>query len=216
MSFSLEDIGFFFLIVNTVLFLVGLKKAKNKKEYYVFTIYLISISVISGIMSYLASYEENNLFLSHYYFVVQFILLSWFFYELFQKRQKKLVVKFTGIVVFTLAILYLTGEIAYYSVEPFNPLEVFICSFPIIVYSIIHLYNSLNNTLNYAYVNTGILVYISISTLVFILASVLNNPESYSMQVVDILWEFNSAFFLLYHVLIFVEWLKKFQWIKVK
>lgn len=59
----------------------------------------------------------------------------------------------------------------------YNPLEVLITCGPIISYSIMHLYNSLTKKGSFMYINTGILFYLSFTTLVFILFDLINSTN---------------------------------------
>lgn len=217
MELSLANIGHVLLGINLTIFLIGLKIFKKEKAYTIFTVYLLITAVISAIMSYLAHYRENNLFLSHYYFISQFVVLSMFYRELLNKRQKRFTTVLLGTVLIILVALFALEKMNYYDLEPFNPIEVFICSFPIIMYAIIHLYNSLNShSLNYTFINSAILIYLSVSTLVFILASFFNSGLYSDLSPLLMLWKFNRIFFLLFHSLIFIEWYKKFKQSQVK
>jgi len=161
-------------------------------------------------MFILASYKEHNLFLSHYYFILQFIFLSLFNRTLFKNSQKKLVIVLLITVITVLAIQYLIWPEIYFK---FNTTEVFITSVPIVVYSMIHLYNSLHNPPKYMYINAGVLIYITKSTLIFILGDYLSSSAS---GAVNNIWFINKILYVIYLLLILTEWWKNFRVIKIK
>ncbi|MCO6173922.1 hypothetical protein NHF50_02580 [Flavobacterium sp. NRK F10] len=66
-----------------------------------------------------------------------------------------------------------------------------------------HFYNILNEKRTYYYINMGILIYLFGSTVVFLsgnIISVLNFSTS------KIIWELNSVLYVIYQILIMVEW----------
>ena len=205
------------LSINTLLFLRGLKLYKFN-SYKWFCAFLVFTLIISSIVSYTAYKVINNLAFSHYYFTFQFLLFSFFFKELFRSKKQKNFVNITIILTLLILIyLFSSGKIQYYTTEPFNPIQVFICSFPIIVFSIMHLYNSLDTDFRFLWITAGILIYLSVSTFVFILGGIINdlkNPKYWGLG--NILWGSHEYFVLLFYVLIFIEWYKSFRLKKIK
>jgi ABC-type transport system involved in cytochrome c biogenesis permease subunit len=84
-----------------------------------------------------------------------------------------------------------------------------------VVYSMIHLYNSLNESPKYMYINAGVLIYITTSTLIFILGDYLSG-NSISSSSVDTIWFINKVLYVIYLALIFIEWWRNFRVIKNK
>ena len=205
-----EYLDILFIIINTLVYISSYKKFSHKITYKLFTLYLICSVIINIAVVTLASYKEHNLFLSHYYFILQFVILSFFYKALFNSVQKKLVNILLVIVLIIIVILFIINPEIYFK---FNTTEVFITCFPIVVYSMIHLYNSLSKPPKYMYINAGILIYLTTSTLIFILGDYLSSSGS---GAVGNIWLINKILYVIYLLLIFTEWWKNFRVIKNK
>ena len=80
-----------------------------------------------------------------------------------------------------------------------------------------HLYNSLDTDFRFLCITAGILIYVSVSTFVFILGGIindLNNPKYWLLG--NILCGSYEYFILLFYILIFIEWYKSFRLKKIK
>ena len=104
-------------------FLYIIKKSKNTKNkaYLMFCIYLLIIGIIDATAGTLAIFKKYNLFLSHFYFVAEFIILSFFFRELLMPSQRKFTNVLIGVVSLLLLILFILSGLDYYELKPFNP-----------------------------------------------------------------------------------------------
>ncbi|ARV09518.1 hypothetical protein BTO05_07640 [Winogradskyella sp. PC-19] len=198
----------------TILFLSKSSYHKGDKSYQIFCIYITFIAlieIVSGIMNYNGIY---NLFFSHVYFYGEFLFLSLFFRQLIEKSQKTkaslLIIIFASILVF-LIILSASG---YFVLSPFHPIEVLVCGLPILALAIVHLYNSLSKSLKYVYITIGVIVYKTVSVLVFTLQNFANNIDSFD-NLSNILLGLNSVFLYIYYGLIIFEWFKSFRQKKV-
>lgn len=207
----IKNLTYILLFINVILYVnIYIKDNKRKAVKYI-TMYL-TLSFCISIASYaIINYHEylnierNNLFLSHFYFIGRFVVLSLFYSLLLNKKQKAFQIIISILVLTTLCIQYVVNPGLYFK---FNLLEILITSFPLIIYSVFHLYNSLNKTGKYMYINTGILVYLSTSTLVFILGKLLNKFDaSLSANI----WFFNRVMHAGYLVLFLIE-LKNNLW----
>lgn len=197
----------FLLFVNCILFFKSYK-FKIDTAIKLFTCYLLASFIINTSSVILAINGINNLYLSHFYFISQFILLSLFYKQLFNKKQI--------IIVYILGILILTTLGIQYTYNPslffrFNLLEIFLTSFPLVIYSIIHLYNSLSKEGKYMYINSGVLIYLTTSTLIFILGNFLSE---FDRQTTKNIWFLNKVLYLVYLILILLEWRKSLLRIK--
>ncbi|MBQ0787691.1 MAG: hypothetical protein KBT69_09330 [Oceanihabitans sp.] len=199
------------IFINTTLYTYSYLKGQKSKAVKYFVFYLITsfcISIGSNLIVDIQrkfDFELNNLYLSHFFFVFQFIFLSLFYRQLFNEKQKKYL-NTISIVVFLVLIIQYTLNAALFS--QFNLLEILITSFPLVLYSIFHLYNSLSKPGKFMYINAGVLIYISISTLIFILGNLINEVDrSLSADV----WLLNRVFYVGYLILILIEW-KKSLW----
>ncbi|WP_296316254.1 hypothetical protein [Winogradskyella sp. UBA3174] len=198
------------IIVNAALFIYSYKENRRNLSYRLFCMYLIISVVINLFVIILGSYKINNLYFSHYYFILQFILLSLFYRTLFIKNQKQIVSAVLVTVVGILSIQYAYSPELYFK---FNTTEVFLTCFPIVVYAMIHLYNSLNKSPKYLYINAGILIYLATSTLIFILGDYLSGSNT---GAVNNIWLINKVLYATYLALILTEWWKNFRLIKNK
>ena len=189
---------------------VGFKKSTPKSILYI-TLYLCGYSVINIIVSVYSAYGWNNHYLSHLYFIMQFVFLSLFYKSLFTKFQKK-IVTITFIIIM---IILLVQYIVYPNMlVQLNPLEVLITCSPLVTYSIIHLYNSLTAKAKYIYINAGVLFYISISTLIFILFRYLNSSDLIFIR--KPILTVNKLLIVCYLVLFIIEYKKSIWKFKLK
>lgn len=202
-------VGVVLLLINLMVFFISYKRYKKNKSYAFFTLYLLVTLIVQLWSFYLAHQSSNNLFLSHAYFISQFIVLSLFYRELFLKYQKKYVL---AILVVVLIILIIRFSLNSRLLNGFDLVEVFICSLPLVIYAFVHLYNSLNESKAFLYINGGILVYLSASTLIFILGNYLTSKNINNS--IRGIWMVNDVLYLLYLTLIFIEWFKNYRPIK--
>lgn len=209
-SFFFEYLGIVILFINTFLFIKSYTSQRSMAFKY-FSIYLGVCLTIVTMTSILAYLKENNLFLSHFYFIGQFVLLSLFYRELFNSIQKKIVNAALLIILSFLSFQYINNPKLF---SKFNVFEIFITSFPIVGYSIIHLYNSLTKKGKFMNINAGILVYISISTLIFILGDYLSLFRRNAT--IKNIWFINKVLYVVYLLLILLEWKKSIKQVKNK
>lgn len=215
MTFINEFLEEIFLFLNVILYF---KTPSYRRSLIFFRSYLLIILIIQvtmAVIRYLInidimSKEPGNLYLSHFYFISQFIFLSLFYYNLFKKKQLIIIKVLFPIVLIPLVIQYSFKPKIFYE---FNILEVFITSFPIIVYSIIHLYNSLTEKTRFFYINAGILIYLSVSTLIFILGDFISGLD---IELVENIWLINKYAYIGYLIFIFLEWKFNLQSYKIK
>lgn len=205
-----EYSGIVLLFISMYLFLKSYNSHKRSMAFRFFSAYLVLTFCVLFTSFVLARYKINNLYWSHFYFVLQFICLSLFYSALFTKAQRALV-KITGVVVgITLGIQYARYPEMFYK---FNTPEIFLSSCPLVVYAIIHLYNALNRPGKFMYINSGVLMYIATSTLIFILGDYLSGFDN---KIVKNIWFLNKVLYVGYLILIIVEWKKNLQPIRSK
>lgn len=203
----------FLIVLNTVLYSWSYLFKKKQVALLLFSLYLFACSATMILVEIIANKGENNLYLSHIYFISQFIFLSFFYKELFHKKQKKWVYFTLLLILAFLSIQYINNPELIYK---FNILEIFITSFPIVIYSIIHLYNSLSKKGNYMLINSGVLIYLTTSTLIFILGDYLSNSNYKGINAITRIWMLNKVLYFVYLILILLEWKKSFYQVKKK
>lgn len=199
-----SNIGKIVLGINAILFLIGF--FRNGKAYKLFTIYLFLMSIIQFFTYYLWKEGLYNLHLSHYYLVIQFILLGLFYHTLFKsKTQKWLIISVLIFVVLILIIQsYLYPELLY----RFNLLEIILTSLPVVFFSVIQFYNSLSEKKEFMYVNSGIFIYVLSSTLIFCSGNIMTELDP---SINNLVWFMNVVLYLVYQILISVEWFLNFR-----
>ncbi|AUC82627.1 hypothetical protein CW733_11010 [Lacinutrix sp. Bg11-31] len=202
-----KNIGVLLLLINTILYTYSCFSNKRNRTLKYFAIYLIlTFSVLSLSIIIVEFFGiKNNLFLSHFYFIFQFVFLSLYYKCLFTKKQKNWVNVIFVLVALTLSIQYFNNSSLFIK---FNLLEILLTSFPLVIYSIIHLYNSLGKPGKYMYINSAVLIYLSVSALIFILGNlIITIDRELSINV----WFLNKVFYVGYLILILIEW-KKSLW----
>ena len=105
MRLFLVNLGYVLLALNFILY--ALRFFKHGRSFKVFTVYLLLIIGVQ-LTSYLyMKLYNNNLFLSHFYFIGQFIVLSLFYFTLVKDNfQKKAISIAFVLVLLTLIIQY--------------------------------------------------------------------------------------------------------------
>ena len=209
MYYPLVNIGYIILFISLVLFIKGF--ANKGKAYIIFTWYLglvFSVQIISNILMRL---RIHNLFLSHIYFIGQFVLLSFFYQNLLkEKRQKKIVNLCLIIGLLAIGIQYAVDPMVFYK---FNMFEIFVTSFIVIIYAVMHFYNMLNDKKEYYYINIGILSYLSGSTILFFVG---NLTAELSPKISLLTWTLNAFLLIVYYLLIVYDWIKNFSKKEIK
>ena len=150
--------------------------------------------------------KTPNLFFSHYYFVGQFIFLSLFYRNLEEKKLNKTITKYILIIsLICIAIYYFKYPEDYFE---YNIFEVFLTSIFLIIYSFLFFLKKIDShDKRFIYINSGFFLYITCSTLIF----AAGNIES---SIKNILWYSNVSLYLIYQLLIFIEWYKHFRKLK--
>lgn len=199
----LAYLGEFLLLINAILFLSVYRK--NDTPIKIFSFYLITMFIIQIVVSVFQVFKKNNLYLSHYYFIIQFLFLSIFYFQIIKHPFQRKIIKIT--VPICLSILgiqyYLNPELF----TKFNLFEIFITSFLIIIFSMFHFYNILNEKRSYYYINTGIFIYLFGSTFLFITGNLINTLTN---NFRNIIWYLNGVLYIVYQIYIFMEYKNTF------
>lgn len=197
-------IGYLVLGLNFVVFAMCF--SNQGKAFRIFTVYIAVIGVIQIASRVLSSLGMGNLFLSHFYFIAQFIILSFFYLELLKEKYQRKIIKLTLILVLSfLGIQYTIYPKLFFE---FNLFEIFITSFSIIIFSAFHFYNMLNGKKEFYYINMGILLYLFGSTILFLVG---NLTVTLSREFTKIPWILNALFYVFYQLFVLYEWKKSFS-----
>ncbi len=184
------------------------KKVIAFKTIYIYIALSLLLNLITLVFSY---YRYDNLYLSHFYFVFQFILLSIFYIVLFKSNNQRRLVQVLFITI--ISILGIQYALDYTKFFKYSLLEILLTSFPITIYSIIHLYNSLTRKGVYLYFNAAILIYLTATTLIFILGNYISgiNPN-----LARNIWFIHKLLYLVFLTLTLLEWKYSFSPYKIK
>lgn len=202
LAFSISAFGLLLLLVNTVLFFITKRFFENNKLYKALLMYLtiyFSIELTCNTLGFLK--PNSNIFVSHFAFNLQYLILSMFFYKLFKERILKRIV-------IIILVLFLIANGIYFLNDldlfwQFNLFEIAFISFMTIAYTLIHLYKNLGDAKNYFYFTIGVSTYMLTSCLIFLSGNI--ELVFFKEPYIDI-WVFNSLFFIVYQYLIFKEW----------
>lgn len=196
----LTNAGYLFLIINTLVFTISYN-VKNKEQKY-FIMYLILCFTVQMFSGFLSDLRQNNLFLSHYFFIGQFIFLSLFFSTFY--RFKNIIRSFTFLVALSF-IFYLNLNTEIY--KKWSVIEIAVTSIPLIIYSLLFFVKKIsdNKDNKYIYFNTGFFLYTLCSTLIFSLGNIGTRELKFYV------WKINNLLYFIFQVLIFIEWYKNFR-----
>jgi len=201
----LSCIGLIILLLNTGLYFIGF--TRNGKAYKSFFFYLLFILLLQIIMQAHALLNKNNHYLSTYYLFFNFIFLSIFFYYLFYNIRAKVssVIKYSGLAILSgLCVQYILNPQLYYN---FNSVGFLITYSLLIVYSVIYLLELVSKKMTFTYIIVGMLVYFISSSLIFATAT---SIVSFDNEVNMLIWKINAVLFILYQLLILLEWIQAF------
>lgn len=163
------NIGYLILVINCILLLKGF--STNGKPFRIFAVYSVAMFLVQLASHIMVKMHMENLFLSHFYFGLQFLILSFFYYSLLrEKLQHKIII---GLLFLCFCLLIIQYSLDWDLFFKFNHFEVFITSLPLIIYATFHLYNLLNEKKQFYYINIGLLIYLFGSTIVFLTANLL-------------------------------------------
>lgn len=197
-------LGYFILLINVLLYTFSFFYGKKVNAFFVWYLQLIfSIQIISYIMMKL---HINNLFVSHFFFVGQLVLLGLFYKTLMKtERQKDFVKMGIGLGLFVLGIQYVLEPDQFFK---FNLLEIAITSLLVVVFAMMHLYNMLAEKKEYYYVTVGVIIYLLASTVLFFVG---NLTIGLSKELKFLTWTLNAFLIIVYQLFILFEWKKSFS-----
>ena len=197
------NISYVLLFLNFILYVM--RFYKNSKPYKIFTYYLFLIITVQVIAHICTEVYGDNLFLSHFYFVGQFIFLNLFYKSIYKLDwQKKMAnsLLLGGLTV--IGVQYLIDPAAFFK---FNKLEIVVTSFLIVILAVIHLYNMLSEKKEFYYATIGIIFYLFSSTILFLVGNLM---EMLGDKYHFFPWTINAFLVILYHLFILYEWKMSF------
>jgi hypothetical protein len=127
-----------------------------------------------------------------------------FYHTLFKKLKHKNMVKSVNIFAISLlTIQYIMDPAAFGS--QMNIFEIVLTNLGIVAFSVLYFYNSLLKPSDFMYINSGILLYLISSTLIFCIGNIAVEGKK-NMQLIPML--VNSVFYIVYLGFIYIEWFK--------
>lgn len=198
----LSNITVYFSLFYPLLYLKGF--AKFTKPFKIFTIYLVCIGLIQISTQIATVLMGNNLFLSHFYFISQFILLSFFYFLLLKYKWIHIItVLVLGLVVFQ--FIYDPGIFYRY-----NPIGMTLTQGILVFYSLLYFYRSLSGKGEFLIVNVGVFFYMLSSALIFASGNLVFDVNI-SQSIVSTLIDVNLILFFVFQILIITEWWKNYS-----
>ncbi len=188
------------LCLNTLLFVLLAGKTK-KKTHIILVVYLFVIVCVQLYSAWLAFNGNYNLHISHFYFILQLLILGYFYYIICTQRLQKKLIKYS--VLLCLLILAIQYAITPETYLKFNNLEIFLTSYLLIVYTLFHFYNLLSAKKSFLFFNIGLFFYLFGSTVLFLMGNL-----SVIIDIESINFDINNILFIIFHVLVFMEWIQ--------
>lgn len=197
-------LGYIFLFINLILYFKDF--IKSNKVFKILTLYLVLTFLTQLLSSELFDtiFKKDNLFLSHYYFIGQFLILSLFFKHILEgKILKKIITSVLIIFCVLLTFQYCNNPMLYFK---FNQLEILLTSIPLISYSFIFLIQKTDTSCKkFIYFNAGFFLYMISSTLLFTAGNLISSLK------ISYAWHINSLLYIIFQILISLEWHKNFR-----
>ena len=188
------------LVVNSILYSKHI--ITNNLVYRYFAIYLVLMAINQLANTILFELEIPNIFLSNTYLILQFLMLSLFYYEMFKAElQRKYILIVMFILLFILGVQYIWTPDLFWK---YNTFGIITTSSVIISYSIIYFFYYIADKQLILYlVNSGILIYLLGTILIF---SIANVGLKLDPKVEIALWVLNAIIFLVFQIIIITQW----------
>lgn len=174
---------------------------KFKKVYKIFTIYLLAIAAVQLTAHFIGrgGARQHNLHISHYYYVAQFVLLTWFYAVLLRK-------KWPYYVMIPVLLLIVYQFIDYPGLYyEYNPIGMALTHIILVIFAIVYLYQSISNRGSFVLTTGALLVYLLVSALIFASGNLLLSLDI-TNEVKATLNDLNRILYFVFQVVVIVEW----------
>ena len=206
--------GYLFLLINLIIYSKSFRI--NSKAFRYIIYYLILTSSIQLTSEIIAESNKtinngDNLFLSHYYFVGQLVVLSIFYYYILNSKIKKMVILLLSLsILLFLIITFISNNKLYIT---FYLPEAVLCSLSVVLYSIFYFIESFGvNNKKFLIFNSGVFLYLLSSTLIFSSGNLMANVSD---EMYAFVWALHAFLYVIFQILIFFEWYKNFRKIEL-
>ena len=199
-SFSISALGLLFLVINMLLFIKN--KAIHKKVSKIFLSYLVALTFIEILCHIIGFLSPNsNQFISHFYFIFQFVFLSLLYYQLLDNKMiKRSILLILGLQSIILFSIYASNFQLFWE---FNIYEIVSCSSILVIYALLFIFQNFEKEHKYFNFSVGLILYLICSISIFTSGNM--EMVLWEKPFIDI-WIFNSIFYILFQYLIFREY----------
>lgn len=180
-------------------------KYLDKIQRFLFGLLIIS-ALTSTIARYLWSIKENNLYLLHYYTIIEFCGWAIIFYLLFESVLVKRMILWLGIAYVVFAII---NSILWEGLDTFNTNSRSLESVLLSVFSVMYYVKMFKEKKVYRlerdasfWINAAVLIYFSSAFLLFGFSNLLLNSSSYKIREV---WGVHGIFLIVHYLLITIS-----------
>jgi len=197
-----RDIIIFISIIISLIYAIGF--TRHSKAYTVFTSYLIYIAIIQVLLFIYSIKSLNSIFLFHFYFIGQFLFLSYFYYLLLKSKWVLALIRICSLI---LAYTYIDNPNIYREYHSFGAV---LTHSLIVVFALVYYYRSLSEKSTFLYVNSAILIYFLSSSLYYASSNLvikLGLPKE-TQRYIGLI---NDFLYLVFLVLIYIEWHKNYR-----
>lgn len=198
------------VLINSTVFLYVYLGNKNRSPTTgILLFYSLFLLIIEVISSTLSAKGINNLYLSHFYFISQSLILGKLFIDHFLTSIQVRIAKsyLVGSFLF-LCIQYLIFPELFLSV---NIIEIFLMNYFLIGCSLFYFYNTLKIKRQHKFLIFGILFYSTLSTSTFLLV---NLVEKINLEIAYALTMLHIILLIIYQLFISLHWITSEQILK--
>ena len=151
------------------------KFKRNELPWKIISIYIVGSFIAQGVAHGYWEMKWNNLKILHIYSLFQFVAFSAFYRSITVRKTKRLLIMLFSSAISLFLVL---NSIWFESLQDFNSLGVFISYGTIIVFAVSHFFEVLGadtSTKKYLIINSGILLFVSESLVIFLFGNFLKN-----------------------------------------
>jgi|GEM_PF-6950136 len=173
-------------------------------SYKLFTFYLVYVLAVETGFHVLRNMYVNNIFLAHYYFIGQAVLLNLFYFRLLESGRLKRMQLITTAVLSMAVIVNIA--IRKHNNETFDLLEVVLCNTSVVVCMLLYLYDRIDKQKIYYLSTASLLAYTIASTIIFVSANLIISLRSPAYT--RYIWTLNIILFVLLQLVILYDAVK--------
>lgn len=185
------------LLFNITAIIFSIVKTKHLSRPNGLLLVLLAGTLYIELLSlYCANRGIENLYLTHYYSVGQFLLLSLIYYSFLKKFQLVIPI---GVAIFSSTFLYqlLDGRIVY---DKFNTTGFLVSACILMIYAFFYFIEHISEKKYWDTFNVGLFLYLGGSSIIFLTMNSWKDLEGWNMFI----WTINASLSVLYQIFIFI------------